>query len=97
VDPPNDRNHHSFDRGDGIADGGNNNTIVIANLCNSGSPASPNKQNNGTTFQDWLRDNIVLLGKQIDFFGDDTAGHFITMDNRLLGIKADQLHVMNHE
>jgi hypothetical protein len=86
VDPPNDGNHLLFDGGDGKADGSDDNTIVIVNPYDSGLPASQQLHHTA-----WVEDNIVLLGKQIDFNTNDTARHFIVMDNRLLGIKADQL------
>jgi hemerythrin len=91
VDPPQDGNHLSFDGGDERTDGSDDNTVVIANPCDSGLPASPNQQNNGTAFQDWLEDNIIILGKQINFYGDDSQRRFIAMDNRILGLKADQV------
>jgi hypothetical protein len=91
VDPPHDGNNLSFDGGDERTDGGDDNTIVIVNPRDSGPPASPNQQNNGTAFQDWLEDNIIILSKQMNLYGDDSQRGFIAMDNRLLGIKANQL------
>jgi Lhr-like helicase len=59
------------------------------------SAANPNPMEKSISQQlqhnEWVEDNIVLLSKQIDFNGDDMAKRFITMDNRLLSIKADQL------
>jgi hypothetical protein len=53
---------------DGKVDGTDDNTVVIANRCDSGLPASQQLQHN-----EWVEDNIVLLGKQINFNGDDMA------------------------
>jgi hypothetical protein len=39
VDPPNDGIHFSFDGGDDRTDGSDDNTVVIANPCDSGLPA----------------------------------------------------------
>jgi hypothetical protein len=86
VDLPEDGSDPTFDGRDGNIDGTNDNTVVIMNPCDSGLPASQQLQHN-----EWVEDNIVLLSKQIDFNGDDMAKQFITMDNRLLSIKADQL------
>jgi DNA-directed RNA polymerase subunit F len=86
LDAPHDGNNLSFDGGDGRTDGNDDNTIVIANPRNSGPPALQQLPHT-----EWIEENIVLLGKQINFYGDDSQRRFITMDNRLLGLKADQL------
>jgi hypothetical protein len=86
VDLPEDGPNPTFDGRDGKVDGTDDNTVVIANPHDSGPPASQQLQHN-----DWVEDNIVLLGKQINFNGDDTAKRFIAMDNRLLSIKAAYL------
>jgi hypothetical protein len=91
VDPPHDGNNLSFDGGDERTDGSDDNTVVIANPRDSGPPASPNQQNNDTAFQNWLSDNIIILSKQINFYGNDVQGRFITMGKRIIGLKADQL------
>jgi regulator of replication initiation timing len=86
VDLPEDGSDPTFYGRDGKVDGTDDNTVVIANPRDSGPPASQQLQHN-----EWVEDNIVLLGKQINFNGDDTAKRFIAMDNRLLGIKAEQI------
>jgi hypothetical protein len=45
VDPPNDGNNLSFDRGDENTDGSDDNTVVTAPPGDSGPPASPNTPN----------------------------------------------------
>jgi hypothetical protein len=86
VDLPHDGTDPFTDGRDGKVDGSDDNTVVIANPCDSGLPASQQLQHN-----ECVEDNTVLLGKQINFNRDDMAKRFITMDNRLLSIKADQL------
>jgi hypothetical protein len=86
VDLPEDGSNPTFDGRDGKVDGTDDNTVVIVNPRDSGPPASQQLQHN-----DWVEDNIVLLGKQINFNGDDIAKRFIAMDNRLLSIKAAYL------
>jgi hypothetical protein len=73
VDLPEDESDSTFDGRNGNIDGTDDNTIVIGNPCDSSLLASPNQQNKGTFFQDWLEDNIVIISKQIDFNGDNTA------------------------
>jgi hypothetical protein len=68
VDLPEDGFDPTFDGRDAKVDGTDDNTVVIANPRNSGPPASQPLQHN-----EWVEDNIVLLGKQIDFNGDDMA------------------------
>jgi hypothetical protein len=64
VDLPEDGSDSTFDGRDGIVDGTDNNTAVIANPCDSGLPASQQLQHN-----EWVEDNIVLLSKQINESG----------------------------
>jgi hypothetical protein len=68
VDLPRDGSDPFTDGRDGKVDGTDNNTVVIANPCDSGPPASQQLQHN-----EWVEDDIVLLGKQIDFNGDNMA------------------------
>jgi hypothetical protein len=58
VDLPEDGSDSTFDGRDGIVDGTDDNTVVIANPRNSGPPASQQLQHN-----EWVEDNIVLLSK----------------------------------
>jgi hypothetical protein len=86
VDPPDDGNNFSVDGGDERADGSDDKTIVITNPRESGAPASQQLPHT-----EWLEDNIVLLGQQINFYGNDVQDRFIAMDKRIVGLKTDQL------
>jgi hypothetical protein len=61
VDLPKDGSDPTFDGRDGIVDGTDDNTVVIANLRDSGLPASQQHEHN-----EWVEDNIVLLSKTIN-------------------------------
>jgi regulator of replication initiation timing len=61
VDLPEDGSDSTFDGRDGKVDETDDNTVVIANPCDSGPPASPQLQHT-----EWVEDNIVLLSKQIN-------------------------------
>jgi hypothetical protein len=61
VDLPEDGSDSTFDGRDGIVDGTDDNTVVIANPCDSGPPASQQLQHN-----EWAEENIVPLCKQIN-------------------------------
>jgi hypothetical protein len=66
VDPPNDGNNLSFEGGDENTDGSDDNTIVTANPRDSGPPASQRLPHD-----EWVKESIVLLGKQINFYRND--------------------------
>jgi hypothetical protein len=68
VDLPEDGSDPTFDGRDGIVDGTDDNTVVIANPRDSGPPASQQFQHN-----DWVEDNIILLSNQIN---DSEAMHY---------------------
>jgi Rieske Fe-S protein len=68
VDLPEDGSDSTFDGRDGIVDGTDDNTVVIANPRDSGLPASQQLEHNK-----WVEDNIVLLSKQIN---DSDAMHY---------------------
>jgi hypothetical protein len=61
VDLPKDGSEPTFDVRDGIVDGTDDNTVVIANPCDSGLPASQQLEHN-----EWTEDNIVPLSEQIN-------------------------------
>jgi hypothetical protein len=61
VDLPDDGSDSTLDGRDGIVDGTDDNTVVIANPRDSGMPASKQLQHN-----EWVEDNIVLLSHQIN-------------------------------
>jgi hypothetical protein len=88
VDLPDDGSESTFDGRDRIVDRTDNNTIVIANLCNSGPPASQQLQHN-----EWVEDNIVLLGKQLN---DSEAIHYknqqclYDIEKRVMGLSNNQ-------
>jgi hypothetical protein len=86
VDPPNDGNNLSLDGGDKRTDGSDDNTVVIANPRDSGPPVSQR-----LTHTEWVEESIILLGKQINFFGNDAQDRHIAMDKRIVALKADQL------
>jgi cell division protein FtsB len=68
VDVPEDGSDPTFDGRDGIVDGTDNNTVVIANPHDSGPPASQQLEHNVS-----VEDNIVLLSNQIN---DCEAMHY---------------------
>jgi hypothetical protein len=93
VDPLNDGNNLSFDGGDENTDGSDDNTVLTANARDSGQPASQ-----WLPHTEWVEESIVLLGKQINFYGNDVQDHLIARDKRIVGLKANQhphLDVLN--
>jgi hypothetical protein len=64
VDLPDDGSDSTFDGRDGKVDGTDDNTVVIANPCDSDLTASPQLQHT-----EWVEDNFVLLSKQINESG----------------------------
>jgi hypothetical protein len=60
VDPPNDGFHFSFDGGDERTDGSDDNAVVIANLRDSGPPASQEIQKDVETLEHLGRTAIAL-------------------------------------
>jgi hypothetical protein len=62
VDPPHDGKHLSFDGGDEQTDGYDSNTVVNANLRDSGLPASTPSQD---IVLQWISQNILHLKTQM--------------------------------
>jgi hypothetical protein len=63
---------------------------VNARPRDSGPPASPHSSNECTVIQQWLVDNILLLGDHIEFYARDDAARIIAVHNRVNGLKNDQ-------
>jgi hypothetical protein len=88
VDLPEDGSDPTFDGRDGIVDGTDDNTVVIANPRDSGPPASQQLEHN-----EWVEDNIVLLSKQINESG---AMHYknekclYKIEERVIGLSESQ-------
>jgi hypothetical protein len=66
VDPPNDGNNLSLNGGDKRPNRSNDNTVVITNPHDSGPLVLQQLPHT-----EWVEESIILLGKQINFFGND--------------------------
>jgi hypothetical protein len=88
VDLPEDGSDTTFDGRDGIVDGTDDNTVVIANPRDSGPPASQQLQHNN-----WVEDNIIVLSNQIN---DSEAMHYknqeclYNIEERLMKLSTNQ-------
>jgi hypothetical protein len=88
VDLPDDGSDSTFDGRDGIVDGTDDNTVVIANPRDSGPPASQQLDHNES-----VEDNIVLLSNEIN---DCEAMHYknqqrlYDIEMRVMGLSNNQ-------
>jgi hypothetical protein len=88
VDLPDNGSDSTFDGRDGIVDGTDDNTVVIANPHDSGLLASKQLQHN-----EWVEDNIVLLSKQIndsDMMHYKNQQHLYNIKERVIGLSESQ-------
>jgi hypothetical protein len=88
VDLPDDGSDSTFHGRDGIVDGTDDNTVVIANLCDSGLAASKQLDHN-----ELIEDNIVLLSNQIN---DCEAMHYKNQQ-RLYDIEIRVMGLSNNQ
>jgi tRNA U54 and U55 pseudouridine synthase Pus10 len=88
LDLPDDGSDSTFDGRDGIVDGTDDNTVVIANPRDSGLTASPQLQHT-----EWVEDNFVLLSKQINESG---TMHYKN-EKRLYKIEERDIELCNNQ
>jgi hypothetical protein len=85
VDLPEDGSDSTLDGRDGIVDGNDDNTVVIANPCDSGPPASEQLQHN-----EWVEDNIVILSQQINDLHYKNETWLYNIEERVSGLSNSQ-------
>jgi regulator of replication initiation timing len=85
VDIPEDGSDSTFDGRDGIVDGTDNNTVVIANPRHSGPPASQQLQHNES-----VEDNIVVLSQQINDLHYKNETCLYNIEERVSGLSNSQ-------
>jgi regulator of replication initiation timing len=85
VDLPEDGSDSTFDGRDGIVDGTDDNTVVIANPRDSGQPASQQLQHN-----EWVEDNIVILSQQINDLHYKNETRLYNIEERVIGLSNSQ-------
>jgi hypothetical protein len=85
VDLPEDGSDSTFDGRDGIVDGTDDNTVVIANPGDSGPPASQQLQHN-----EWVEDNIVVLSQQINDLHYKNETRLYNIEERVSGLSNSQ-------
>jgi hypothetical protein len=88
VDLPEDGSESTFDGRDGIVDGTDDNTVVIANPRDSGPPASQQLQHN-----EWVEDNIVVLSQQINDLHYKNETRLYNIEERVSGLSNSQQHM----
>jgi hypothetical protein len=85
VDLPEDGSDSTFDGRDGIVDGTEDNTVVIANPRDSGPPASQQLQHN-----EWVEDNIAVLSQQINDLHYKNETRLYNIEERVIGLSNSQ-------
>jgi regulator of replication initiation timing len=85
VDLPEDGSDSTFDGRDGIVDGTDDYTVVIANPRDSGPPASQQLQHN-----EWVEDNIVVLSQQINDLHYKNETRLYNIEERVSGLSNSQ-------
>jgi hypothetical protein len=88
VDLPGDGSDPTFDGRDGIVDGTDDNTVVIANPRDSGPPASQQLDHDES-----VEDNIVLLSNQIndcEAMHYKNQQHLYVIEMRVMGLSNNQ-------
>jgi regulator of replication initiation timing len=85
VDLPEDGSDSTFDGRDGIVDGTDDNTVVIANPRDSGPPASQQLQHN-----ECVEDNIAVVSQQINDLHYKNETRLYNIEERVIGLSNTQ-------